>query len=110
MKHGLASYLSDEELILEKQLAEFPDEKIKMSEDEINVALNNPEIKKSYRFALYNSYRMVRTLVAGTGRDKMVETIRLLGEGSGPADAFQTAYGESWDDLLARVQSFKVNQ
>ena len=110
MQSRMASLLSDEDVHLETQLKEFPGEKIKMNLDEIEGALGRIENKKYYRIALYNAFRMVRKLAAGSGRDKVLEAVKLMGEGSGRSDAFEKAYGMSYEDVTADALSFKVNQ
>lgn len=110
LRHGLASLLSDEDVILETNLKEFPGEKINMSLDEIEGALGRIDNKKYYRIAMYNAFRMVRKLAAGSGRDQMLEAVKLMGEGSGRSDAFESAYGKTYEQLTADALSFKVNQ
>jgi hypothetical protein len=110
LRQGLSSLLSDEDVILEEQLKEFPGDNIKMSLDEIEGALGRIDNKKYYRFALYNAFRMVRKLAAGTGRDKMLEAVGLMGEGADFSDAFETVYGLSYEEVTAGALNFKVDR
>ena len=110
LRHGLASLLSDEDILLETQLGEFPDGDLKMNVDEIEGALDNIDNKKYYRIASYNAFRMVRKLVAGSEREKMLEALRLMGEGADLSKAFESAYGLSYEEVTSSALSFKVNR
>lgn len=110
MRNGLASLLSDEDPILETQLREFPNDNVKMSVEQVENALRRVEDKKTYRIAAYNAFRMVRRLVAGSGREKMVEAVRLMGEGEKLERAVERAWGEPYDSVVETAASFRVNR
>jgi hypothetical protein len=110
LRHGLASLLSDEDWVLENQLNEFPDERINMTLADVESGLHNFVDKKSYRVALYNAFRMTRTLAAGSAREKLLETIRMMGTGADAAAAFEDVYGSTYGDLTAGALDFKVNR
>jgi hypothetical protein len=110
LRNGLASLLSDEDWLLENQLSEFPGETIKMTLKEIEDALEDFASKKQYRIAAYNAFRMVRKLVAGSGRDRMVEAVRMMGEGRDLPQAFEAAWGKPYDAVVETALSFKVTK
>jgi hypothetical protein len=110
LKNGLASLLSDEDWLLENQLHEFPGDPIKMTVEEIEGALRRHDSKKQYRIAVYNAFRMVRKLVAGSGRERMVEAVRLMGEGNDLPQAVEAAWGKPYEEVVETALSFKVNR
>ncbi len=107
---GLSSMMSDEEWFLDNFLIEFPGEDVKMSFGDIDSALKKKNDRKVYRFALYNSYRMVRRLSAAHGQEKMAEAVLLMGSGQKPKKAFENAFGRPYDELVAYAMDFKVNR
>lgn len=110
LRHGMASVLSDEGLLLEEQLEEFPGENVKMTLAEIEGALSRVEYRKYYRIAAYNAFRLARRLAVGPDRARMAEAMRRMGEGESLEAAFEAAYGKPYDDLIAAALDFKVNR
>jgi len=106
---GFASMLSDEDAFLEPMMVEFPRENLKMTFKQIESGIENVDDRESYRIALYNSYRMVRRLVARYGRDKMAESILLMGQGESAKKAFEQVYGQPYDDVVDYALEFKIN-
>jgi hypothetical protein len=109
LTQGFASLLSDEEKFLEDQLREFSDD-VKMTLEEINLALENKNDRKAYRLALYDAYRMVRRLTAHHDRDKITDVIRLMGNVDSVADAFEKTFDRSYEEVVSDAMDFKVNQ
>lgn len=108
--NGLASFLADEDWLLENQLREFPGDTIRMTAGEIDGALERQDNKKQYRIAAYIAFRMVRKLVAGSGRERVVEAVRLMGEGKDLPHAFEAAWGKPYDTVVETALSFRVNR
>ena len=81
-----------------------------MSIGDIDSALKKKNDRKVYRFALYNSYRMVRRIAAAHGQEKMAEAVLLMGSGQKPKKAFESAFGLPYDELVAYAMDFKVNR
>jgi hypothetical protein len=102
--------LANEEWVLNNQLTEFPGEYIDMDEAEINAGLVAFDDKKAYRIAVYNAFRMVRRLVATHGQDSALETILSMAHGAGPKEAFETVYGQPYDELVASALSYQEDR
>jgi hypothetical protein len=109
LTQGLASLLSDEGTILEQMMREFPEDDVKMTLKRINSGLDKESDRETYRVAVYNAFRMVRRLAARYGRDKVAETILLMGRGEDRKTAFEKAFGEPYDDVVDYAMEFKVN-
>lgn len=105
---GFSSLLSDEEWFLENNLVEFPNQEVKMEPKDVESGLGKKGDKKTYRFALYNAFRMVRRLSAEYGNDKIIEAIRFMGEGDKPESAFAEAFGRPYSEVLAHIAAFTV--
>jgi hypothetical protein len=109
LTQGFSSQLSDEAKILEDQLSEFSDD-VKMTLEEINLALEKKNDRKAYRIALYDAYRMVRRLAAHYDRDKITDVIRLMGNGDSVAVAFEKTFDRSYEEVVSDAMDFKVTR
>jgi hypothetical protein len=110
LTQGFASLLADEEWFLENQLVEYPGEEVKMAPKDVDAGLGKTDDRKVYRIALYNAFRMVRRLNAEFGQDKMIEAIRLMGEGDNAGKAFEKTFGRSYGEVLEYAGAFQVNR
>jgi hypothetical protein len=109
-EEGMASLLADEDKFLEMQLKEFPDSPVKMSIGDIETALRKKDDRKMYRIALYDSWRMVRRLVAAHGNDKIAEVVLHMERGEKRDKAFETVFGQPYDRVVGYALDFKVNE
>lgn len=105
---GLASVMSDEDEVLKKQIAEYLEEEVEFKLGDIEAALKKPSDRKAYRLALYAAWRMVRRLSAAHGQEKMAGVVSRMGEGQKYKKAFETTFGQSYDQLVADALDFKV--
>jgi hypothetical protein len=110
LKHGLSSLLAGEEQVLENQLGEFKDSPAKMPLDKIETALRKKKDRKAYRIAMYDAWRMARRLVAAHGEEKVAEVVLLLGREKKRDRAFETVFGQSYDEVASYAWDFKVAQ
>jgi hypothetical protein len=106
MVEGMASFLAAEDAILESNLTEFPNEPIKMSVDEIEAALLTDIVKKTSRFAYYNSLMMVKRLEQEFGQDALTAMLRSIADGASLDDAAGSAFQLTYAELVTRAQDW----
>jgi hypothetical protein len=106
VRNGLASRLAEEGAILADNLSEFPDEEVKRPDGEIESALTDRDNKMLTRLAFYDAYRMVQRLDLEQGREKLAAMVVALGEGKNLDEASQSAYGMSYEELLAFARNW----
>lgn len=109
-KEGLASVLSEEGDLLEKQLMEFTDHPIKMDMETIESALKKEVDRKQSRIAYYNTFRMVENMVDNYGIEKVVNAVTLMGEGDKVKSAFEKSFQEPYDDVIKKAMEFTVER
>ena len=110
LKEGLASVLSDEGHHLKEQLKEFPKDPVKMDMKAIESALKKEIIRKDCRLAHYNTFRMVEKMIADYGRDKVVQTVTLMGKGDEVRTAFEKSFQEPYEDVIEKAREFTVER
>jgi len=103
LEEGFASHLSGEGNVLTQQIDEFPDETHAMSPKQVEDVLIREESRQESRIAYYQSYRMVKTLVDSFGDEKLKQAVLLLGQGHTRDEAFEQAFGLSYEQTLESI-------
>jgi hypothetical protein len=81
-----------------------------MDPEQVDSELVNTGDRKLYRFAMYNAYRMTRRISAKHGQETVIHAIRLMGAGDSANKAFEKAFGQPYDEVLAYAGAFQVNR
>jgi hypothetical protein len=109
-EQGLASLMSDEDEVLKEQILEYAKDGVVFKLGDIESALEDPKDRKAYRLARYAAWRMVRRLTSIHGQEKIVGVVGRMGEGQKYKRAFETTFGQSYDQLIAYALDFKVGE
>lgn len=109
LQEGLASYLAREHLLLTTQMYEFPERNEKYELAELESVLENETERAASRRAYYYSWRMVSELIDKYGEEKVRDVVVLLGQGYQLEEAFEEAFGESYDNVIAVATGYTLD-
>ena len=109
LEEGIASWLSEEKPLLERQMLEFIHRTDKPDLAAIDNILTHEEKKEDSRVAYYHSLRMVEKLIDTYGEDKFKEAVRLLAGGETVENAFGSAFGASYDQVMNTARDYTVD-
>jgi hypothetical protein len=104
---GMAAHFANERDVFRGQRKEYAKVALRMDVEDINKQLTRENDRLEFRRAIYNAYLMVNQLIEKNGMPSVAAFILATGEQPDMNAAAQSAFGKSYDDVLAQALAFE---